>query len=477
MVDHPKFAMMKCLLVLLIFSPFTPVSHAQEKRRIEPGSEGQFEIPECESKGRLYVPKDYRPNKKWPLILVLHGFGMSATTDLCAIATNGQGHLIAGLPYTKRAYNPKSGIMPDKASCLEMAQLIDNARASIDAQYGVDQENVFLCGLFMGGWGVNFYGFIDAARDRYRGYILISAGVKNGKLADLSVTKEKHVLFINGDSCKNLQDAMTGAETLKAAGALVEQVVLPGEGSVPNGRSILPPMRRWLNKFEKLREREQERIAIFWDTPPLSANLPRSRKQEDIGKFLSSEAWFEEAKSDQPILIYCYSAKQDKRNRLTRSSKNSAKADKEVFTYPESCDISMLTRGFTCFRFDVSHKTKADSPLFNEKSAPFVILCDGNHKITAVLNKSKLHKKPLKEELTALLQEAELGRLTKRADRIRPILAKLKQIKKDRAKVEKELKKLDAEIFPSKEKMESKRNKLKVLAGVRESLIQTLRPN
>jgi hypothetical protein len=102
----------------------------------------------------------------------------------------------------------------------------------------------------MGGWGVNTYGFAQAAKGRYRGYCIIAAGPLNRPGVILSIAKGLPVLVLNGALDGNLATARSGVPLLEKAGAMVTFTVLPDEGHMPDPKVIWPPLHEWLTKLD-----------------------------------------------------------------------------------------------------------------------------------------------------------------------------------------------------------------------------------
>jgi len=198
----------------------------------------------------VYLPSDYKAGGTWPLILHLHGSGDSATTWPWLWGTNGKEYIIVGLSYAAVKGGGDRGIGGDAASVNGMIRFIDAVRELVNTRYGVDSKRVFLSGLSMGGWGVNYYGFNKVAKGRYRGYCILAAGPICDHGVDFSVARDCPVLVLNGEQDKNLAVAKRGTPLLEKAGARVTSVVLPGAGHLPDPGTIGPPLAKWLATVE-----------------------------------------------------------------------------------------------------------------------------------------------------------------------------------------------------------------------------------
>ena len=468
----------KCLMAwgLLLVLLAIPRVSAQEPERLAAGQEGALAIPDCAAPGLLYVPSDYEPGKRMPLIVFLHGSGGKPTSWPWRTATAGKGYFIAGLPYGAQADLGAGGILSDDATSLGMAALIDRTRASLDATYGIAQDVVILSGLSMGGWGVNFYGFIEAARGRYAGYAIMAAGPMKQGNVDYSVAEGLPVLLLNGATDQNLASAITGKPQLEAAGARVEQVIIEGQGHVPAVETMAGPLRDWLGSVVDLAARRKGIVAVHWEPAVLTGDLPKTKKLEDLEAFLAVEPWVQKVPEGRPILIFGYSNHRGRGDRPTRAARGSAKAEDELFEFPAACEVPVATRYFSCFRFDLSDREKSASALFNEAAAPFVVLLNGARQVVRILDRSDLRTKPFLDQIQCQLDERERAAAAARSDLIRPLLEELAVLQRETDKAEAVLAKLRAARKPSTSKIEAKIEELRQLESRRQETLAGLRP-
>jgi len=96
----------------------------------------------------LYLPADYDPEKKWPLIMFLHGIGQSgdkpervADTGLPQMLKNDK-----NFPFIVLSPQCPRGQWWDNKTLIT---LLDD----ILGQYSIDKERIYLTGLSMGGFG------------------------------------------------------------------------------------------------------------------------------------------------------------------------------------------------------------------------------------------------------------------------------------------------------------------------------------
>ena len=265
---------------------------------IAPGAEGKIQPAGSAHASILYVPKDWKAGQKHPLIFMMHGSGGQPTTWPWRDATQGNTHLIVGLAYGGQDDAGAQGIRSDPATCTAMIKYINDVRAAVDKDYGVDQSQVFLTGLSMGGWGVNFYGFKPEAKGLYRGYCIMAAGPRNDSGVDLSVAKGLPLLLVNGETDPNKRAADEGKPAAEKAGIIVEYKILPGEGHVPatdklaaaiapwlKANGALKEVQEWVANAEKLEaDRPGEAIALYEKAGAIASTDPvvlKARKRAE----------------------------------------------------------------------------------------------------------------------------------------------------------------------------------------------------
>jgi poly(3-hydroxybutyrate) depolymerase len=391
--------------------------------RIAPGQESKLETPGYDYPSLLYVPTDWRPGTKMPLIFFLHGAGAEPTTWPWRSVTGGKGYLIAGLSYAAIPEAAAKGIPRDDQTRKAMIEFINKTRAVVDRVYGVDRNRVFLTGLSMGGWGTNHYGFHPDAEGLYRGYCIIAAGIAQGVSLDLSVAKGKPLMLLNGETDGNLPAANRGKPTFEAAGLIVTQVVLPGQGHVPSVTSMVKPLRAWLEGIEKADLRTGGVPAVAWKSVVLEGSPPRrgSRKVVLLD-FLKKQPFLEKADKEKPVLVFLRSSGQDRAGKATKPARASDAVEHGSFRFPWACDAPAAAPAFTCFRTDITGLSRKESPHLNEAGTPLVALLDRGRGEIAILTRGKLKDRALGRQMRELLDEAENREADQRLADLEPAL-------------------------------------------------------
>lgn len=134
----------------------------------------------------LYLPEDYDDNKKWPLILFLHGAGESGS-DLEIVKRNGIPKLAGmGKGFNFIAVSPQC---PEGSSWDSHFDALDLLLDEIQSDFSIDESRIYVTGLSMGGYGA--WDLAIMFPDRFAAIIPICGGSTYpeliGRLKDLPI--------------------------------------------------------------------------------------------------------------------------------------------------------------------------------------------------------------------------------------------------------------------------------------------------
>jgi predicted esterase len=127
---------------------------------------------------RVYVPTNYSPSKKYPLVVLLHGAGgdendfMDAYQQLWPKLAEERGYILASV--TGRG--PLSGYSKDSGGEQDVMDVMD----IVKQRYSVDPKQVYLGGHSMGGGGTWRIGLLY--QDKFAGFIPIAPAGNNPAL-------------------------------------------------------------------------------------------------------------------------------------------------------------------------------------------------------------------------------------------------------------------------------------------------------
>lgn len=171
----------------------------------------------------VYVPQEYRPERKWPLIMFLHGMGERGDDGLLQTEV-GIGRAIRRHPdwFSCLVVMPQC---PDDALWAKATDHIDAALGKTCDEYNVDPERIYLTGLSMGGFGTWAYG---AQRvDVFAALMPICGG---GRTEDAEALAKIPIRVFHGADDKKVLPALSRAmvEAVERAGGDIEYTEFPG---------------------------------------------------------------------------------------------------------------------------------------------------------------------------------------------------------------------------------------------------------
>jgi len=171
----------------------------------------------------LYLPKEYGKDaeKKWPLILFLHGAGERGD-DLNRVKVHGIPKIIE-----QKDDFPFIAVSPQCPQTSWWTGEVDTLKALLDeivGKYAVDQDKIYLTGLSMGGYGSWALGI--AYPDKFAAIVPICGG---GDPKRVTVLKDVPIWVFHGakDSVVQLAESEKMVNALKEAGGDVKFTVYP----------------------------------------------------------------------------------------------------------------------------------------------------------------------------------------------------------------------------------------------------------
>lgn len=186
----------------------------------------------------VYVPRDYTPEKKWPVVLFLHGAGERGDGGL-AQSDVGIGRAIRFNPERFPALVVMPQCPKDKAwgagirgfvgDHPDVAELAMGALDEVLKSYSTDPARVYLTGLSMGGYGTWYLG--SKYPERFAALLPICGGGKPAEMA--TALKNLPIWVFHGDADQAVPVARSRemVEAIKAAGSSrIKYTEYPGVG-------------------------------------------------------------------------------------------------------------------------------------------------------------------------------------------------------------------------------------------------------
>jgi predicted peptidase len=207
--------------LLVVATPV--VSRAQEAGKQQPQALEKTITKIVKANYLLYLPKEYSKasDKKWPLLIFLHGSGESGS-DIEKVKVHGPPKLIAaGKEFPFIVVSPQAPDMPRRGWDVElMNTLLDD----LIEKYAVDEDRVYLTGLSMGGYGT--WAWAAASPERFAAVAPICGG---GQPRQARRMKDVPVWAFHGakDPVVPLKESEDMIAALKTAGAEPKLTVYP----------------------------------------------------------------------------------------------------------------------------------------------------------------------------------------------------------------------------------------------------------
>jgi len=202
----------------------------------------------------LYLPEGYgQKNKKWPMILFLHGAGERGS-NLELVKKHGPPKIVE----QKKDFGfivvspqcPNDGWWTDKVEVL--INLVDE----IAGKYNVDQERIYLTGLSMGGYGT--WAMACAYPERFAAIVPICGG---GQKFYARRLKDMPIWAFHGgkDQVVPVAESQAMVDAVKAFGGNAKLTIYP-EAMHDSWTQTYdnPELYKWLLEHRRIKERKQQ---------------------------------------------------------------------------------------------------------------------------------------------------------------------------------------------------------------------------
>lgn len=221
-MQHSRSTIFLASLVISAVSLFT--SHEAQAQQTAQTFKQTVDGKERSLGYLLYLPKGYdaKADKKWPVMLFLHGSGERGD-DISKVKVHGPPKIVeAGkdIPFIIISPQCPKGVWWNAD---QLAALIDQ----ILKDHKGDADRVYCTGLSMGGFGT--WDLCSKYPDKFAAAVPICGG---GNAASVKAMKPIPTWVFHGDkdTAVNISKSKEMVEALKAAGGNVEFTIYPGVG-------------------------------------------------------------------------------------------------------------------------------------------------------------------------------------------------------------------------------------------------------
>lgn len=206
-----------------------PTIDAQEDRLPDFKPNEEYPLPwhNLQDDLRVFVPADYRPDTRWPVLFWFHGTGGAPDLTFIRRCTGDKGFILVGMTYID--YDSVIGFVESEIANVEAV------RARLSAGLNIDPARTYVGGFSRGGWYAGF--FADYAMDRLAGVILLGAGIKEYTRPKISASTLGKPIYIGvGESDPNYAQAVRAMLHHRRLRHRVTFDVLEGMGhALPDG--------------------------------------------------------------------------------------------------------------------------------------------------------------------------------------------------------------------------------------------------
>lgn len=213
--------MKKLFLLLLVLVSFPLFAQIDSTRQV-PGKLEKEVTVKVELRYLVYLPPEYKnDDKKWPLVLFLHGSGERGD-DLNLVKRHGPPKLVEqGKDFSFILISPQCPL-GQRWDALELSTLLDE----VEKIYRVDENRVYVTGLSMGGEGT--WKLIMAEPDRFAAAAPV-CGRTGSSYLDACKLKNLPIWIFHGamDDVVSLDESVRMVKALEKCGNDVKFTVYP----------------------------------------------------------------------------------------------------------------------------------------------------------------------------------------------------------------------------------------------------------
>ncbi len=182
----------------------------------------------------VYIPKDYTPDREWPLIFCYHGSNGNPQSWPFKDLTDGQSYIIIGMEYLNRTTPEPTGDVDNLKRILKF----------VSSKVRVNPKLMFMGGFSQGGWSTS--SFSNLCIDQLAGLIIMGSGGTPGDKA-APLLKGKPVFIGIGEQDPANASAKGSRDAYTARNALVTFEEFKGLAHAVDTKD--KPLKDWLIKW------------------------------------------------------------------------------------------------------------------------------------------------------------------------------------------------------------------------------------
>jgi predicted peptidase len=200
---------------------------------LSPGVETEVTIPGGLGAMRVYLPTNYTPSRKWPVIFLYPGTNGDPTTSPIRAHANGRDWILVGMPYVESSPAVHS-LEEQNAYVQREVENFRKARSCIAGQAAVDAQRVYLGGISKGGWTTSMLANREMAG--LAGLVILLAGRQRtgADPLDRAAVRNKPIYIGVGANEPNRLPALQARTVYESLGAVVTYEEYPRRQERPD---------------------------------------------------------------------------------------------------------------------------------------------------------------------------------------------------------------------------------------------------
>ena len=204
-----------------------------DKSAVEPGKIVEIDDPQT-GKWKYWVPKDYTPDRSWPIIYCYHGMGQTAVVWPFRNLTDRVGFILVGMEYVKPVGTARQRTEDELANLKRIHNLLAK-------RLQINDRRQLIGGFSMGGWWTSL--IAEKEPTLFAGVVILGSG-RAGSRNPPRMTGLPVFIGI-GENDPSRQAAEVAAKSYRSQGAAVTLEIFKGrDHSVDTDNAVL---KTWLD--------------------------------------------------------------------------------------------------------------------------------------------------------------------------------------------------------------------------------------
>jgi len=435
-VSLKKVHLILAVGILLACEPLAGKDKVAKKPEFTPGKVTQVDTPKAgyHNYFLVYLPKNYKPDRPWPVILFFHGLQAEPNVSLFQALTKGRNFIIVGVSYQQKKVGKENEKLNraelEKQYKVETRAVKDFYLPYLCKQFRVDKRLIFMSGFSRGGCAASI--IAENLPDISAGLIILGSGRGRQDLSLPNARKfrGKPVFIGVAEKSKARPESEKTATFYKKHGADVVLDIFTGleQGIDMQNKNL----HDWLIKYGPLRAAQQALVVA-----------KKAEKAQRLGRAYAAYKYVADiSKEDKTCQAAAAAAKRladDAEKQLTAADK--AASEKR---HVEACKIlTTLATSYEGSEFGKRAKEQLEAIKKDPETKALIEQAEIDAKADAIEARAVAAEKAKKYARAIKLYETYVAHYPK-ATRYKEVAARLKALKSNKD-IQKSIREGDAE--------------------------------